>query len=61
MVIDFLYDAGRERGVVESVENFIKVIDGDVSHNSAKLINYCNQYFQPLEHEVLLQELKRVI
>lgn len=61
MVIDFLYDAGRERGVVESVENFVKVIDDDVSHNSAKLINYCNQYFQPLEHEVLLQELKRVI
>ena len=61
MAIDFLYDAEGERGVVESTEGFAKVINDDVPHNSDKLINYCNQYFQPLEHEVLLQELKRVI
>ena len=61
MAIDFLEGVSSERGIVYSVDSFVELMNAAVPNDSSNLINFCNQYFQPLEYEALLQELKGVV
>jgi len=57
MTIDFLHDAGEERKVVNSVKDFIKIVNSDLPHNNKELNNHCRQYFTPFDYSALLREL----